>query len=53
MESTSYCISRSKAAGRGYFCRGNMIGNTMKLIMLFDEVKSMLKVTEHGVNSNC
>ena len=40
MESTPYCISRSKAAGRGYFCRGNMIGNTMKHIMFLMKLKA-------------
>ena len=45
MESTPYCISRGKAAGRSYFCRGNMIGNREynETYHVFGKVKSMLK----------
>ena len=39
MESTPYCISRGKAAGRSYFRGGNMIGNTMKFIMFLMKLR--------------
>ena len=39
MESTPYCISRGKAAGMSYFRGGNMIGNTMKLIMFLMKLR--------------